>query len=104
MATPAQRSGPGLAWCGMVAGRAALAIVGNYGLCAMLAATMGRLLPRLGVARIEAAAAGDLLAILLLPIIPIFVFAARSPWKPALVIGGLIAALGLVVWLTGAPA
>lgn len=87
----------------MVAGRAALAIVGNYALCALLAAAIGRLLPRLGVARIEAAAAGDLLAILLMPIVPIFVFATRSPWRPALVMAGTIAALGLVVWLTGAP-
>lgn len=88
----------------MVAGRAVLAIVANYAFCALLAAAIGRLLPRLGVARIEAAAAGDLLAIVLLPIAPIFVFATRSAWKPALVMSGLIAGLALVVWLAGAPA
>ena len=95
--------GEGLAWRGMVAWRAVLAIVANYGLCALVAAAAGRLLPRLGVARIEAAAAGDLVAILLMPIVPIFVFAARSPWRPTLTMVGAIAALALVVWTVGAP-
>lgn len=90
-------------WRGMVAWRAVLAIVANYGLCALVAATAGRVLPRLGVARIEAAAAGDLLAIALLPLVPIFVFATRSPWKPTLVMGVAIAGLTLVVWIAGTP-
>lgn len=88
----------------MVAWRAALAIVANYALCALVAAAAGRLLPRLGVARIEAAAAGDLLAIVLLPVVPIFVFAARSPWKPTWVMAGAMASLGLVVWAAGVGA
>ena len=65
---------------------------------------MGRFLPRLGVARIEAAAAGDLLAIALLPVMPIFVFAARSAWKPALAMGAAIALLALAVWTARPPA
>lgn len=97
-----QNGGRGLAWRGRVAWRAALAIVANYALCALVAAAAGRLLPRLGVARIEAAATGDLLAILLLPIVPIFVFAAHSPWKPTWVMAGAMAALGVVFWAAGA--
>lgn len=94
----------GLAWRGMVAWRAVLAIVANYGLCALVAAAAGRLLPWLGVARIEAAAVGDLVAIVLMPVVPIFVFAARSPWRPTLTMAGAIAALALVVWGVGTTA
>lgn len=81
-----------------------LAVGANYALCALVAAAAGRWLPRFGVARIEAAAGGDLIAIVLLPIAPIFVFAARSAWKPTLAMGGAIAALGLAVWTVGPPA
>jgi hypothetical protein len=97
-----RNAGRCLAWRGMVAWRAALAIVANYALCALLAAMMGRLAPRLGVARIEAAAMGDMLAILLLPVVPVFVFAARSPWKPTWVMAGAMAGLGAVFWTAGA--
>jgi hypothetical protein len=95
---------PAAAWRWAVAWRVVLAIGANYALCALVAAAAGRWLPRLGVARIEAAAAGDLVAIVLLPVIPIFVFAARSAWRPALAMGGAIAALALAVWAVGPPA
>lgn len=95
--TPALRARSLVAW------RAVLAIVANYGLCALAAAAAGRLLPRLGLARIEAVAVGELLAILLLPITPIFVFAARSAWKPTLAMGATMAVLALAILAAGAP-
>lgn len=81
--------------------RALLATAGGYGLCALVAMTIGRLLPRLGVARIEAVATGELLAIVLMPIVPLFVFWARRPLTPTLALGAAIASLALGACLVG---
>jgi hypothetical protein len=100
--TPAMPAS-GLAWRGMVAWRAILAVLANYGLAALAAMAIARGLPHLGVPRVEATLAGTLIAIFSMPAIPIFVFAARSAWKPTAVMAACAALLGLLVWLPGAP-
>ena len=87
-----------------VAWRAVLAIGVNYGLCALAATALARLLPLVGMSRIEAAITGTLVAILAMPVLPAFVFAARSAWKPTLIMIACAAGLWSAAWLAGAPA
>jgi hypothetical protein len=94
----------GLALRGMIAWRVALAILGAYGLAAALAIAVARGLPHLGVSRVEATAAGGLLAIAVIPVVPLFVFIARAAWPVTLAMAGSSAALGAVAWLAGPPA
>jgi len=93
-----------LAWRGMVAWRAILAIIANYGLCALLAMALARGLPHLGLARVEAVVAGTLAAIIAMPVVPIFVFASRSAWKPTATMAAAAGGLWLLLWLAGGPA
>lgn len=98
------KSASGLAMRGMVAWRAILAILANYGLCALLAMALARGLPHLGASRVEAVTAGTLAAIIAMPIVPIFVFASASVWKPTLVTAAGAGALWLALWLAGGMA
>ena len=94
----------GLALRGMVAWRAILAILANYALCALLAMALARALPHLGMARVEAVATATLAAIVAMPIIPIFVFASRSAWKPTAVKAACAGGLWLLLSLSGGMA
>ncbi|CAN7226770.1 iron transporter [Phenylobacterium sp. LjRoot164] len=87
-----------------VAWRALLSVVANYGLCALAATALARLLPLAGMSRVEAAVTATLITVLAMPVVPIFVFAAKSAWKPTLVMTCLAAALWAGAWLAGAPA
>lgn len=87
-----------------VAWRAVLAIGVNYVLCALAATALARLLPLVGMSRVEAAVAATMAAILAMPVVPIFVFAAKSAWKPTLIMACLAAVLWAGAWLAGAPA
>ncbi len=104
MAASPAKSSNRLALRGMVAWRAILAILANYVLCALLAMALARALPHLGMARIEAVATATLAAIIAMPIIPIFVFASRSAWKPTAVMALGAAGLWLLLSLSGGMA
>lgn len=94
----------GVAYRLAVAWRAVLAVGANYVLCALAATALARLLPLAGVSRVEAAVAGTLVAIIAMPVLPVFVFAARSAWKPTLVMAAGAALLWTGAWLAGVPA
>lgn len=104
MAASPAKSANGFALRSMVAWRAILAILANYILCALLAMALARALPHLGMARVEAVATATLAAIIAMPIVPIFVFASRSAWKPTAVMAASAAGLWLVLWLSGGMA
>lgn len=104
MAVSPAKSAPGLAWRGMVAWRAILAVLANYALCAVLAMALARALPHLGMSRVEAVTAATLAAIIAMPIVPIFVFASRSAWKPTALMAAIAAGLWLTLWLCGGMA
>ena len=98
------KTATGLAWRGMVAWRAILAVLANYGLCALLAMALARGLPHLGVSRVEAVTAGTLAAIIAMPIVPVLVFASRNAWKPTLAMAAGAGALWLALQLSGGVA
>lgn len=104
MPKPALPLGSSIAWRGKVAWRAVLAILANYGLAALMGMAIAKGLPHLGVARAEATVSGALVAIIAMPILPIFIFAARTTWRPTAVMAGCAAVLALIVWLPGAAA
>jgi len=87
-----------------VAWRAILAVGANYALCALAATALARLLPLAGMSRVEAAVTGTLVAIIAMPVLPVFVFAARSAWKPTLIMAACAALLWTAAWLAGIPA
>ena len=95
---------PGAAYRLAVAWRAILAVGANYALCALAAVALARLLPLIGMSRVEAVFTATLAAILAMPVVPVFVFAARSAWKPTFVMAGSAALLWTAAWLAGAPA
>lgn len=76
--------------------RAAAAILGGYGLAALLAVAAGIGLP---VARAEAVVAGMLIGVPAWVAIWVWAFAARSPARVWMWIGTTGAALGLLAWL-----
>lgn len=83
-----------------VAVRTVAAIVGSYVLAAAISAAVTRLLP---LPRIDAVVVATLLGLLVLPFVPIWAFAARTPlraWAGIIVPIALLAAAG---WLMGAP-
>jgi len=84
-----------------VALRTIAGTVGAYGVAALAAAAMARILP---MARVEAVVIATLIAYLVAPGVTIWAFLARGPWRA--VAGVAIAALllGAMAWIAGQPA
>ena len=81
-----------------------LATVGAYGFSALTAMAVARGLHAAGVGRAEAAIWATLLALVVMPLVPLFVFGVGR--TRAVTLGFLAAALALtaVAWLIGGPA
>ena len=86
----------GLSYRAGVAGRVALAVVGGYGLAALLTALLSLTLP---LTPAEAVAAATLPSFAVMVGAVVFVFAARSLGRAALGLGALCLLLGGGLWL-----
>lgn len=102
---PAQSITPGLAryrW--NIALRSLAATGGGYVLAAASAAWLGRLLPALGMSRLEAVAAATMLAFIVHACAAIWAFAVASTWRATLGILLPAAVLAVGAWATGGAA
>lgn len=102
---PAQSTTPGLTryrWT--IAARSVAAIGGGYLLAAASAAWLGRLLPVLGMSRLEAVASATMLAFLVHACAAIWAFAVASTWRATLGILLPAAVLAVGAWASGGAA
>ena len=90
---------PGLSYRLAVAGRVVLATFGGYGVAALSAALLALALP---MPRSEAVSTGTLASFAILAGAVIWVFAARTLARAALVLGLVAAMLAGALWLAGA--
>lgn len=84
-----------------VAARVVAGTIGAYAVAALFAMALARILP---MDRAQAVVPATLLAFLIVPVVTIWAFLARGPWRAwagVLLLGGLFAA---IAWAVGAPA
>jgi len=84
-----------------VALRTLAGTAGAYGVAALAAAALARILP---MARVEAVTTATMIAYLVAPAVTIWAFLARGPWRS---VGGVLLAavlLGGIAWMAGQPA
>lgn len=93
------RSMPGLTYRLAVAGRVVLAAIGGYGIAALSAALLALVLP---MPRSESVSTGTLVSFAIMAAAVVWVFAARSLGRAALVLGLVAASLAAGLWLAGA--
>lgn len=93
------RSMPGLTYRLAVAGRVVLAAIGGYGVAALSAALLALVLP---MPRSESVSTGTLVSFAIMAAAVVWVFAARSLGRAALVLGLVAAPLAAGLWLAGA--
>ncbi|TXM76680.1 iron transporter [Methylobacterium sp. WL103] len=79
-----------------VAGRIVLAVLGGYGVAALLTALLSLTLP---LVRSEAVASATLVSFAVMVAVVVYVFAARALGRAALAVVGLAAVLGGGLWL-----
>ncbi|GJE61664.1 iron transporter [Methylobacterium trifolii] len=81
-----------------VAGRVVLASLGSYVVASLLTALLSLTLP---LVRSEAVTAATLLSFLVITLLALYVFAARSLGRAALTLGLVGLALAAALWLAG---
>ena len=97
----AQSGRRGWRYRGNVAARALTGSVGAYAVAALLATALARTLP---MARVEAVTVSTLAAFLVAPVVTVWAFLARGPWRA---VAGVVAAallLAAIVWAAGPTA
>ena len=101
MAGSAQTRRSGWRYRGNVAARAVTGSVGAYAVAALLAMALARTLP---MPRVEAVTVATLLAFLVAPVVPVWAFLARGPWRAVAGVVVVALLLAAIAWAAGPPA
>lgn len=84
-----------------VAARVVAGTIGAYAVAALFAMALARILP---MDRAQAVVPATLLAFLIVPVVTIWAFLARGPWRAWAGVIALGAFFAAIAWFVGAPA
>jgi hypothetical protein len=86
---------------GNVAARTLAGTIGAYAVAALCGAALARTLP---MERLDATVVATLLAFLVAPVVTVWAYLARGPWRAVVGVIGLATLLAAIAWYAGQPA